>query len=71
MNNISYPYVKIDNQDFILSVSEHNSKTLWVSLKKLSNPLKKKNLELFCSYTITEAQRFIKILTKDNGGVKQ
>ncbi len=33
MNNISYPYVKIDNQDFILSVSEHNSKTLWVSLK--------------------------------------
>ena len=71
MNNISYPYVKIDNQDFILSVSEHNSKTLWVSLKKLSNPLKKKNLELFCSYTITEAQRFIKILTKDKGGVKQ
>ncbi len=70
MDNISYPYVKIDNQYFILEVSKHDSETLWVSFKKLSNPIEKNNLELFCSYTITEAQSFIKILTKDKGGVK-
>ncbi len=71
LKNISYPYVKIDNQYFILEISKHDPKTLWITFRKLSNPIERNNLEFFCSYTITEAQSFIKILTKDDGGVKQ